>query len=115
MDQVDTERGGIDPAEDDDMTIKSLRGALLPNSIAFHNFPRWAIVRQALVEAGTRHEALTLALLVGLRACAAKLYSQKRNMSEYRDLQALLVLGYCLGSATTPTSIKRPSFRSRES
>jgi hypothetical protein len=37
-----------------------------------------------------------LALLIGLRACTLKLHSQKRNTSEYRDLQALLVLGYCL-------------------
>ena len=132
MDEVDTERGGIashienwstGPVADDDMAIEYLRETLDPDLIEFRDIPEWAVVRQALVEAGTRYEALTLALLVGLRACTVVLHCQKQAPSEYilalntfletqdprdelrrrlktgflfRELRALLVLGYCL-------------------
>jgi hypothetical protein len=145
VDEVDAKRGvaphqdevgAVPPSKDDEITIERLRKDLHPNAIAFDNFKKWSVVSQTLKAAGNRNEALTLALLTGLRACAVEVYRLARDKSDYerrqntfrktqdpydawcrrqqtgypfRELQALLILGYCL--AHKSSGLSQPALR----
>jgi hypothetical protein len=96
---------------------------LRATDIAFRYFPKWHIVREALTTPEDRNPQLTLALLAGLHSCVIKIIINATNKEQhrsyqnryqktkdpyfswvrrqqtgmpFRDIAALLVMGYCL-------------------